>query len=113
MKPVLLDVGHGEYEVLPGITLIETPGHSVGHLSAIIRPGGNTPPLVFPFDVAWTKHSLVDRVMMGLHTDPRELLDSMNRIENLAKRIGGQIFYSHDRDEYATYCKAPEFYGGN
>jgi 4-pyridoxolactonase len=112
MKTELLALGHYEYEVLPGITLIETPGHSVGHVSAILRPGGETPPLVFPFDVAWTKHNLVDRVMMGLHSDPRELLDSMNRIENIAQKIGGQIFYSHDPGEYAGYRKAPDFYGG-
>ena len=30
MKTELLDLGHYEYEVLPGITLIETPGHSAG-----------------------------------------------------------------------------------
>lgn len=112
MKTVLLELGHYEYEVLPGITLIETPGHSVGHVSAILRPGGDTPPLIFPFDVAWTKHNLEARVLMGLHTDPRELLDSMNRIENIARKIGGQIFFSHDKDEYMTYRKAPEFYGG-
>jgi 4-pyridoxolactonase len=112
MKTVLLELGHYEYEVLPGISLVETPGHSVGHVSAILRPGGDTPPLVFPFDVAWTKHNLDARVMMGLHTDPRDLLDSMNRIENIARKIGGQIFFSHDKDEYGTYRKAPEFYGG-
>lgn len=112
MKMELLDLGHYEHEVLPGITLIETPGHSVGHLSAIIRPGGDTPPLVFPFDVAWTKHNLDARVLMGLHSDPRELLDSMNRIENIAQKIGGQIFFSHDAEEYKSYTKAPGYYGG-
>ena len=40
MKTELLDRWDDiEYEVLPGITLIETPGHSKGHLSAIVRPG--------------------------------------------------------------------------
>lgn len=112
MKVELLDLGHYEHEILPGITLIETPGHSVGHLSAVVRPGGDTQPLVFPFDVAWTKHNLDARVMMGLHSDPRELLDSMNRIENIAQKIGGRIFFSHDSDEYETYVKAPGFYGG-
>lgn len=112
MKTELLELGTFEYELAPGITLIETPGHSVGHLSAIIRPGGDTPPLVFPFDVAYTKHNLKDRVLMGLHSDPRELLDSMNRIDNIAQRIGGKIFYSHDPDEFATYTLAPGYYGG-
>ena len=112
MKMELLELGTFEYEVLSGITLIETPGHSNGHLSAIIRPGGDTPPLVFPFDVAYTRHNLEDRVLMGLHTDPVELLDSMNRIENIARRIGGKIFFSHDPDEFSTYTLAPGHYGG-
>lgn len=111
MKAELLDLGHFEYEVLPGITLIETPGHSVGHLSAIIRPGGDTPPLVFPFDVAYTRHNLEDRVLMGLHSDPADLLDSMVRIENIAKKIGGTIFFSHDPDEFVGYTLAPGYYG--
>ena len=35
----------------------------------------------------------------------------MVRIENIAKRIGGKIFYSHDPEEYATYKLAPVHYG--
>lgn len=112
MKTELLELGTFEYEVASGITLIETPGHSVGHLSAIVRPGGNTAPMVFPFDVAYTRHNLKDRVLMGLHSDPRELLDSMNRIDNIAQRIGGKIFYSHDPEDFATYTLAPGYYGG-
>jgi 4-pyridoxolactonase len=96
MKTELLDLGHYEYEVLPGITLIETPGHSAGHLS----------------DVAYTRHNLEDKVLMGLHSDPLELLDSMNRIENIAKKTGGKIFYSHDPEEYANYTLCPAYYGG-
>lgn len=112
MKTELLELGQFEYEVVPGITLIETPGHSAGHLSAIVRPGGDAAPLVFPFDVAYTRHNLQDRVLMGLHTDPADLLDSMIRIENIAKRIGGKIFFSHDPEEYAGYTLAPGYYGG-
>lgn len=112
MKTELLELGQFEYEVVSGITLIETPGHSAGHLSAIIRPGGDAAPLVFPFDVAYTRHNLQDRVLMGLHTDPADLLDSMIRIENIARRIGGKIFFSHDPDEYAEYTLAPGYYGG-
>ena len=112
MKVELLELGHFEYEVVPGITLIETPGHSAGHLSVIIRPGGDHAPLVFPLDVAYTRHNLEGRVLMGLHTDPADLLDSMVRIENIARRIGGKIFFSHDPEEYEGYTKAPGYYGG-
>lgn len=106
----LLDLNGYEYEVVPGVTLIETPGHSNGHLSVVVRPT-NDQPMVFPIDVAYTKHNLVDKVLMGLHTDPEDLLRSMIKIENIANKIGGKIFYSHDPEEYKTYKKAPEFYG--
>jgi 4-pyridoxolactonase len=107
MQMELLELGQYEYEVLPGISLIWTPGHSSGHLSAIVRPGGDAAPMVFPFDVAYTTYNLQNKVLMGLHTDPRELLDSMVRIENIAQKIGGKIFYSHDPDEFASYPLAP------
>lgn len=112
MKTELLEIGDYEYEVASGVSLILTPGHSVGHLSAIVRPGGDVPPMVFPIDVAYTRHNLEDRVLMGLHSDPEDLLRSMLKIENIAKKIGGTIFYSHDPDEYQTYTLAPGHYGG-
>ena len=111
MNVELLDLGTFEYSLLPGLDLIWTPGHSSGHLSLIVRPGDGHQPLVFPVDVAYMKHNLEHKVLMGLHSDPAELLDSMVRIENIAKRIGGKIFYSHDPEEYATYKLAPVHYG--
>ena len=73
---------------------------------------GSGAPMIFAIDVAWLKRNLEQKVMMGLHTDPLELLDSMMRIQNLAQRTGGKIFYSHDPAEYETYKKAPDFYEG-
>ena len=112
MKMELLELGDYEYEVAAGVSLLLTPGHSSGHLSAIVRPGGGEQPMVFPIDVAWTRHNLEARVLMGLHTDPEDLLRSMLKIENIAKKIGGKLFYSHDGEEYAGYRRAPEHYGG-
>jgi 4-pyridoxolactonase len=110
-KMTLLEpLGDTEYEVMPGITLIETPGHSNGHLSAIVQPT-NAQPMIFPIDVAYSVHNLRDRVLMGLHSDPGDLLRSMQRIEHYERKLGGKIFFSHDPDDYATYRKAPEFYG--
>jgi 4-pyridoxolactonase len=110
-KYTLLEpLGEAEYTVLQGITLFETPGHSKGHLSVIVQPT-NDQPMIFPIDVAYTVHNLKDRMLMGLHSDPEDLLRSMQKVEEYARRLGGRIFYSHDTDDYATYKKAPEFYG--
>ncbi len=110
-KMELLELNGYDYDVVPGVTLIETPGHSAGHLSIVVKMGVQ-PPLVFPIDVAYGRHNLVDKVIMGLHTDPADLLHSMMKIENIAHRLGGRIFYSHDPDDYQNYRKAPEFYEG-
>ena len=107
---LLEPLGDLEHEVLPGVTLIETPGHSKGHLSAIVHPT-NDQTMIFPFDVAYTPHNLYDRVVMGLHSDPTDMIRSMQRIENLAHKHQAKIFFSHDVVEYQTYKKAPEFYG--
>jgi 4-pyridoxolactonase len=111
MKAELIDIGDQEYTIARGVTAILTPGHSNGHLSFIVEPGDGHPPLVFPVDVAYTRHNLENKVLMGLHSDPEDLLRSMYRVENVAKRLGGKIFFSHDPEEYATYKLAPEYYG--
>lgn len=111
MKMELLDIGDYEYEIVPGVSVILTPGHSNGHLSFIVRPGGGAQPMVFPVDVAYTSHNLEHKVLMGLHSDPEDLLRSMIKIENIAKKIGGKIFYSHDPEDFKTYSLAPNFYG--
>jgi len=111
MKTELLEIGDYEYEVVPGITLFHTPGHSNGHLSVVVRPGGGQQPMVFPIDVAYTRHNLEHKVLMGLHSDPEDLLRSMVKIENIARKIGGRIFYSHDPEDYETYTLAPGHYG--
>ena len=107
----LLDLNGGDWEVVRGLTLFHTPGHSSGHLSAMITMGSQAP-MIFPIDVCWLKKNLEQKVLMGLHSDPLELLDSMMRIQNLALRTGGTIFYPHDPAEYETYKKAPDFYEG-
>ncbi|MFM9108034.1 MAG: N-acyl homoserine lactonase family protein [Chloroflexota bacterium] len=112
MKTELIDIGDYEYEIASGVSAILTPGHSNGHLSFIVRPGNGHQPLVFPVDVAYTRHNLENKVLMGLHSDPEDLLRSMHKVENIAKKIGGKIFFSHDPEEYATYKLAPDYYGG-
>lgn len=107
----MLELNGYDYDVVPGVTLIETPGHSAGHLSVVVKMGSQAP-LVFPIDVAYSRHNLEDKVLMGLHSDPADLLNSMVKIQNIAHRLGGQIFYSHDPDDYKNYRKAPEYYEG-
>ncbi|MCL5266088.1 MAG: N-acyl homoserine lactonase family protein [Chloroflexi bacterium] len=110
-KMELLELNGYDYELVPGVTLIETPGHSAGHLAVVVKLGSE-PPIVFPVDIAWSKENLEQKQLMGLHIDPAELLHSMVKVQNIAYRLGGRIFYPHDPEEFKGYRKAPEFYEG-
>ena len=110
-KIELLELNGYDYELVPGVTLIDTPGHSSGHMSLVVKLGSQ-PPMVFPIDVAWTKENLEHKKLMGLHTDPNDLLHSMLKMQNIAVKLGGNIFYPHDPAEYKSYRKAPEYYEG-
>ena len=54
-----LDPVTGDFELAKGIFLYETPGHTVGHYSLLLKPeGGSAKPLLFAFDVAYTAAAL-------------------------------------------------------
>jgi 4-pyridoxolactonase len=110
-KMQLLELNGYDYELVPGVTLIDTPGHSYGHLSVVVRLGSR-PAMIFAGDVAWTRENLEHRQLMSLHVEPRQLQHSMMKLQNIAERLGGEIYYPHDAGEYNTYRKAPEHYEG-
>lgn len=110
-KLELLDIADGyEYEVVTGVTLIHTPGHSNGHLSVIVHPT-NAQPMVFTIDIAFMERNLRDKLIAGQINHPETLLRSMIKIENIAKKLDAMTLFPHDPDAFKTYKKAPEFYG--
>jgi 4-pyridoxolactonase len=94
----------GDAELTRGIRLFETPGHSVGHLSALVGS------MLFPFDVVATTRGLEREIQSGFHIDPVAGLRSIRRVKELAAEHGAEIFLSHDPDAWQTYKHAPDFY---
>jgi 4-pyridoxolactonase len=94
----------GDVELAPGIRLFETPGHSVGHLSALVGR------MLFAFDVVATVTGLEREIQSGFHIDPVAGLLSIRRVKALAEEHSAQIFLSHDMDAWQTYKHAPDFY---
>jgi len=94
----------GDSELAPGIRLFETPGHSVGHLSALVGS------MLFPFDVVATARALEREIQSGFHIDPVAGLRSIRRVKELALEHSAEVFLSHDPDAWQTYKHAPDFY---
>jgi N-acyl homoserine lactone hydrolase len=100
----------GDYELLPGITLIETSGHAPGHQSVLVHLPQTGPVLLVidavmlqrlftPDRKAW---SIEDEVPLRLST--QKLLDLIER-EHIALTV-----LNHDGLQWQTLKKAPDYY---
>jgi 4-pyridoxolactonase len=105
-----LETVTGDFELAQGVFLYETPGHTVGHYSLLLKPGGGSRPLLFGFDVAYTAGALEKGIQPGFHNNPSDGVRSIRRVKELAAEHGAEIFYSHDMDAWHSYRHAPDCY---
>jgi N-acyl homoserine lactone hydrolase len=76
----------GDAEVLPGLSVIATPGHTVGHQSVIVASGDGTPDVLIG-DAAYTPRQYAgppdEELPPGQASDPVSWRDSLHRIRSL------------------------------
>lgn len=96
-------------EPVPGIRLIHTPGHTVGHRSMVLEKEGRAP-LLFCADVTYTQESWDKEMIAGFHNDPTANASSIRKVKALAERLGADVFLTHDMDAWSGYSHAPEHY---
>jgi 4-pyridoxolactonase len=99
----------GDVELAPGVTLVFTPGHSIGHYSLLVEFDGRRP-ILFTIDGAYTQKSLETLTQAGFHIDPVAGVRSMRRLQQLAQERDAELFYSHDMKNFVQYKTAPAFY---
>ena len=74
----------GDAEVLPGLSVITTPGHTVGHQCVVVQSAGGGPDLLIG-DAAYTPHQYAgpadEDLVPGQAADPVSWRDSLHRIK--------------------------------
>jgi 4-pyridoxolactonase len=96
---------------LAGLWLFETPGHTIGHYSLLVKPESSAArPMLFAFDVVYTQPALEKGIQPGFHIDPRAGVRSIARVKEVAAEHGADIYFSHDAEAFTTYKHAPDFY---
>jgi 4-pyridoxolactonase len=95
----------GDVELVPGLWLFETPGHTVGHYSLLVGEK-----LLFAFDVTYTPAALEKEIQAGFHNDPVAGVRSIRRVKAVAAEHAADVFFSHDMEAWQTYKHAPDFY---
>lgn len=100
----------GDVELAPGIFLFETPGHTIGHYSLLVKSQSEARSLLFAFDVAYTAAAFEKGIQPGFHHDPCAGVRSIRRVKELAAEHDAELFYSHDMDAWQAYRHAPDSY---
>jgi 4-pyridoxolactonase len=100
----------GDVELASGLHLLETPGHTVGHYSLLVKPDSGAKPMLFAFDVVYTQEAYDKGVQPAFHVDPVAGVRSIRRLETLVEEHGADVYFSHDMDAWQTYRHAPDHY---
>ncbi|MEP7343839.1 MAG: MBL fold metallo-hydrolase [Gemmatimonadaceae bacterium] len=90
-----IDFVDGEPEILPGISVLRTPGH-VPHHQSVLLDGGNGEKALFLGDVCPTHAHLPLPWIMGYDVEPLVTLESKRRILKQAVDEDWLLIFEHD-----------------
>ena len=83
------------------VQVVSTPGHTVGHQSVMVKlPKTGT--LLLAGDAVYTTEN-EQGVAPGLSISLKDSFESTNRLKMLRDATGGQIWFSHDPEQYASH----------
>lgn len=100
-----------EYDLVPGVRAIESPGHTAGHMSMYIElPKG--PPIILTGDAADLQENLNEEVAPGLCWHDREdmAIASIRKLKAQAQETGAVLWPNHDMTFYRSRKRFPGFY---
>ncbi|BCB25305.1 N-acyl homoserine lactone hydrolase [Sulfurimicrobium lacus] len=104
-------IQHGEYDLLPGVRAVASPGHTAGHMSLWIElPKG--PPVILCGDAADLSENIEQEIAPGLCWQERDdlALASIRKLKKLAREEQAQLWPNHDIQFFRTLRQFPEFH---
>jgi N-acyl homoserine lactone hydrolase len=104
----LYELVDGDHELVPGLTLLSTPGHSPGHLSLLVRlrETGN---VVLACDAISREHEL-ETGLNGGASDVEQARASAARLREIARDERAFLVFGHDPQQLSTLRLAPAVY---
>ena len=110
MDPVfeegLFDLAEGRVEVMPGITVVPTPGHTPHHQSVLIESDGER--ALYLADLVPTATHLPLPWIMGYDVEPLVTLETKHAVLGEAKRERTLLIFEHDPDTAWGYLDPNE-----
>jgi N-acyl homoserine lactone hydrolase len=102
-------VREGEYELVPGVRAIATPGHTAGHMSLLVElPQGR--PVILCGDAADLMENLEAEIAPGLcwRDDEEQALASIRKLKGLAREARADLWPNHDLAFWRTLRRFPD-----
>jgi len=103
------DVVDGDWQVMPGLNMIDTRGHTAGHQSAVLElPSSGV--VVLPFDAGDLQENFDDEVLPGESVDDAAAMQAILRIKSILAERNGRMLLFHDPVAIQKIKLAPDFY---
>lgn len=101
--------GEDDFELRPGIDIVNLPGHTPGLLGMVVHLKGGT--IILPQDAVYTTENYGPPAKMsGLLYDSTQFMKSIEKVRKLQKKYNAQVFFAHDEDFFPSLKCAPEYY---
>jgi len=102
------DTVRGDTELLPGVTVLETPGHTAGCMSLRVDLA-DTGTMIFTSDAVYMGASYgPPPVGAAIVWDNRAWLASVEKIRGIAEQTDATVVFGHDAEQYRTMRLAPD-----
>ena len=101
--------GDDDFELVPGVEVVNLPGHTSGLLGLVVhleRDGV----MLLPQDAVTSGEKYDWDFSNALMTDLTTYTASMGKLHALARKHGAFVVYAHDDAQFQTLRHAPEFY---
>lgn len=100
----------GDTELLPGLELIATGGHTIGHQSVLVRLPHTGSVLLAIDAILDQSYFTPDRADYPFDEDAEAARTSTIKLLDVAKREGALVIFGHDGAQWKTLKKLPEYY---
>ena len=99
----------GDHDVMPGLTILSTPGHTPGHQSALVSLP-QTGRALLVGDVGDWMANFEQEILPGEASDDVAALASIRRLNRIRRDDGAEMFVCHDPDLIQAQKLAPDYY---
>lgn len=98
-----------EFELIPGVEVINLPGHVPGLLGLVVHLDGGT--VILPQDCIYTGEIYGPPAKAsGLLYDSINFFKSIEKVRALEKKYNAKVIFAHDYDFFKTLKLAPGYY---